>query len=194
MQSRMTGKNLGLNLKAMSLITGKKRQTSRSTASRSKMPMQSLKAGSSHDLKYETSKSDIQQSGFREGDYSTSLSRSAGNLPESSPLARPPAENESSISRVSNSQWRALPRNRTDWARIDALTDKEIAKAVAEDPDAGPLDMDWSKALIVPKPKIAMSIRVDPDVYDFFKVTGKGYQTRMNAVLSAFVKHQRDKK
>ena len=29
--------------------------------------------------------------------------------------------------------------DRTDWARVDTLTDEDIEKAVAEDPDAAPL-------------------------------------------------------
>ena len=35
-----------------------------------------------------------------------------------------------------------------------------------------------------------MSLRVDPDVVAFFKAGGKGYQTRMNAVLRAYVQHK----
>jgi hypothetical protein len=27
----------------------------------------------------------------------------------------------------------------TDWARVDAMTDEDIARAVADDPDAAPL-------------------------------------------------------
>ena len=30
-------------------------------------------------------------------------------------------------------------RDETDWARVDAMTDEDIARAVAEDPDAAPL-------------------------------------------------------
>ena len=29
--------------------------------------------------------------------------------------------------------------SQTDWARVDAMTDEDIARAVAEDPDAAPL-------------------------------------------------------
>ena len=36
--------------------------------------------------------------------------------------------------------------------------------------------------------KQLISLRVDPEVLDFFKAQGPGYQTRMNAVLEAFVK------
>ena len=35
---------------------------------------------------------------------------------------------------------------RTDWARVDALTDEEIAAAVARDPDAAPIDRQRSKS------------------------------------------------
>jgi uncharacterized protein (DUF4415 family) len=102
--------------------------------------------------------------------------------------------NKDGIVRISVKDLRKLPTHDTDWSRFDALTDEDIAKAVADDPDAAPLDVDWSKAKMVRlEPKIAMSIRVDPDIYDFFKATGKGYQTRMNAVLRTYVDHMRKK-
>jgi uncharacterized protein (DUF4415 family) len=34
--------------------------------------------------------------------------------------------------------------------------------------------------------KIAISLRVEQDVLDWFKAQGPGYQTRINAVLRAF--------
>ncbi|MGH7128466.1 MAG: BrnA antitoxin family protein [Planctomycetaceae bacterium] len=34
--------------------------------------------------------------------------------------------------------------------------------------------------------KAAISLRVDPDVLDWFKAQGPGYQTRINAVLRAY--------
>ncbi len=82
-----------------------------------------------------------------------------------------------------------------DWSAFDALTDEDIAKAVADDPDAAPINMDWSNAVILDlAPKTAISFRVDSDVYDFFKAKGKGFQTRMNAVLRTYVDHQRKSK
>lgn len=82
-----------------------------------------------------------------------------------------------------------------DWTTFDALTEEDIAEAVADDPDAAPIDMDWSDAVVLElMPKTAISLRVDTDVYDFFKSTGKGFQTRMNAVLRAYVAHQRGRK
>jgi uncharacterized protein (DUF4415 family) len=50
---------------------------------------------------------------------------------------------------------------------------------------------DWTRAdLISPEPKKMISLRVDPDVLDFFKSQGPGYQTRMHAVLRAWMDAQ----
>jgi uncharacterized protein (DUF4415 family) len=84
---------------------------------------------------------------------------------------------------------------KTDWATVDALTDEEIEEAVRNDPDAVPLDFDWSKAvLVIPPKKKAISIRVDEDVLDYFKKDGAGYQRRMNAVLRSYMQRKREKR
>ena len=78
---------------------------------------------------------------------------------------------------------------------MDALTDGEIADAVRDDPDAVPVDFDWSEAvLVVPPKKKAISIRVDEDVLDYFKGEGAGYQRRMNAVLRSYVEQRKKKR
>ena len=79
----------------------------------------------------------------------------------------------------------------TDWARIDALTDEDIDRAIADDPDAAPaMDEEWFRnaEVSIPALKVATSIRVDGDVMDWFKTQGRGWQTRMNAVLRAYAK------
>jgi uncharacterized protein (DUF4415 family) len=82
-------------------------------------------------------------------------------------------------------------KGKTDWARVDALTDEDIAKAVANDPDAAPIDIDWSDAvLVIPTRKKAISIRVDEDVLDYFKREGEGYQRRINAVLRSYMQQK----
>ena len=49
----------------------------------------------------------------------------------------------------------------------------------------------WAGALAgQPIPKVPINIRVDADVLRFFKRKGRGYQTRMNAVLRAFMCHE----
>lgn len=88
-------------------------------------------------------------------------------------------------------KWGDRRKGKTDWARVDALTDADIAKAVADDPDAAPIDIDWSDAvLVIPARKKAISIRVDEDVLDFFKREGEGYQRRMNAVLRSYMQQK----
>jgi uncharacterized protein (DUF4415 family) len=43
----------------------------------------------------------------------------------------------------------------------------------------------------LPKPKADLHMRVDRDVLDFFRRSGKGYQTRINAVLRSYVSRMR---
>lgn len=65
----------------------------------------------------------------------------------------------------------------TDWNRVEK-----------SDGDNGGDDFDWSKAVIVDPPQKKMvSIRLDAEVLEFFKADGKGYQTRINAVLRSFM-------
>ena len=72
------------------------------------------------------------------------------------------------------------------------MTDEDIYAATKDDPDwEGLMDIDWSDAVMVyPIAKKAISLRLDEDVLDFFKSTGKGYQTRMNAVLRHYMADQ----
>ncbi len=48
---------------------------------------------------------------------------------------------------------------------------------------------DWYKdaALMRWPPKEQISIRIDEDILKFFRNQGKGYQTKINAVLRAFM-------
>lgn len=82
----------------------------------------------------------------------------------------------------------------TDWARVDALTDREIEAAVAEDADAAPLldEAFWKGAeLVMPAGrKERVTLRLDEEVLDYFRGAGRGYQTRINAVLRAYVRQQ----
>jgi uncharacterized protein (DUF4415 family) len=83
-----------------------------------------------------------------------------------------------------------LKQGKTDYERLRRMTDREIADAVERDNDAAGLDIDWSGAEVVfPEPKQAISIRLDTDIIEFFKRTGPGYQTKINAVLRSYVQH-----
>ncbi|MBP2295712.1 BrnA antitoxin family protein [Azospirillum rugosum] len=86
---------------------------------------------------------------------------------------------------------------RTDWSKADAQTDKDIQAAVASDPDAAPIaDEEWfEKARVVEPPsKAAISIRIDQDVLDYFKANSARYQTKINAVLRAYMEHEQGKR
>jgi uncharacterized protein (DUF4415 family) len=84
-------------------------------------------------------------------------------------------------------------RPRTDWARVDAVTDEEIEAAVRADPDAPPLvDENWfaTATLVIPRPKEQISIRLDHDVLEHFRRYPR-YQTRINAILRAAMEHEK---
>jgi uncharacterized protein (DUF4415 family) len=79
-------------------------------------------------------------------------------------------------------------RSRTDWARVDALTDEEIEASVRDDPDAPPIvDEEWFRTatLVMPAPKEQISIRLDRDVLEHFRRYPR-YQTRINAILRRY--------
>lgn len=96
-------------------------------------------------------------------------------------------ESKERITRVTLEQAKRM-KGETDYARLDAMTDEDIAKAVADDPDAAPLDIDWSKAkLVLPPGKENVTLRIDRDVLAWFRATGKGFHTRMNAVLRTYM-------
>lgn len=67
---------------------------------------------------------------------------------------------------------------------IAAIPDEEIDFS-----DIPELDEAWfaEAKLWTPPTKKQITLRLDEDVVAFFKESGKGYQTRMNAVLRAFV-------
>ena len=54
---------------------------------------------------------------------------------------------------------------------------------------------DWTDLKVAwPQPKQAISLRIDQDILSWFRDGGPGYQTRMNAVLRAFVDAQHGKR
>jgi uncharacterized protein (DUF4415 family) len=79
---------------------------------------------------------------------------------------------------------------RMDDARIDATTEEEIAAQAAEgDAEDFPKGCERPATMMsLPLTKRPINLRVDADVLDWFKRSGKGYQTRMKNVLRAFMK------
>jgi uncharacterized protein (DUF4415 family) len=82
--------------------------------------------------------------------------------------------------------------SRTDWAKAAATTNAELEASIAADPDEAGMVMDWDSVTVeLPKPKADLHMRIDRDVLDFFRKTGKGYQTLINAVLRSYVSRMR---
>jgi len=87
---------------------------------------------------------------------------------------------------------RRRKETRSDWARASAMTSEEIEAQVAADPDEAGMVVDWDTVTVdPPKPKADLHMRVDRDVLDYFRNMGKGYQTRINAVLRSYVERMR---
>ena len=89
----------------------------------------------------------------------------------------------------------ARGESKSDWSKAQAMTEAEIEAAIAGDPDEAALVFDWSTASVeLPKPKEVLNMRVDADVMAFFRSKGKGYQTKINAILRAYVAAHRQHK
>lgn len=78
--------------------------------------------------------------------------------------------------------------SRTDWDRVKTMTDEQIDTS-----DIPPLDESFfaNAELRMPQAKPSITIRLDPDILEWFKNQGKGYQTRINAVLRKYVEAQK---
>jgi uncharacterized protein (DUF4415 family) len=71
---------------------------------------------------------------------------------------------------------------------LEAMPDSAIDQTDA------PEIADWSNAVpgkFYRPVKQLLSVRLDSDLVDWFKASGKGYQTRINAALRAYVQGQK---
>jgi uncharacterized protein (DUF4415 family) len=94
------------------------------------------------------------------------------------------------IVRRSADELRALReagQTSSDWTRA---AQQQVPSGA--DPDDALEPVDWSTTeLPLPKRKQHMNLRIDADVLDFFRSQGRGYQTRINAVLRSYVEQMR---
>ena len=88
------------------------------------------------------------------------------------------------MTRDSSSRRASRPRKKIDTALVSAgrgthWTPAQFARAVAR------------KGLQPVPRKVLLSLRIDADVIDWFRQQGPGYQSRMNALLRAYMEaHQ----
>lgn len=80
---------------------------------------------------------------------------------------------------------------KTDWRRLRRMSDEEVHAAVLDDPDIRPTNEDfWKTARVVmPTSKKTVTMRLDADLLDWFR-RERGYQTRINAILRAYMNAQ----
>jgi uncharacterized protein (DUF4415 family) len=87
-------------------------------------------------------------------------------------------------------------QDRTDWTALRALPEAEVESIAATDEDSPATDdAHWAQAVVgLPRGKTSIHASFDQDVVDFFKRGGRGYQTRMNAVLRRYMEAQQGRK
>jgi uncharacterized protein (DUF4415 family) len=82
----------------------------------------------------------------------------------------------------------------TEWIRVDALSDEDID--LSDNPELTP-EM-FARAIVrkglrpVPR-KQQITLRLDAEVLEWFKAQGKGYQSRINALLRAYMDAHRSR-
>ena len=78
---------------------------------------------------------------------------------------------------------------KSDLKRIDAMSDKDIDYSDIPEFDEEFLN---SVEMKVSPGKKQIALRLDTDVLDWMKAQGKGYQSRINAILRAYYEAHRN--
>lgn len=73
--------------------------------------------------------------------------------------------------------------SKTDWARLDAMTDENIDTS-----DIPPLDDDFFEraSLRIPEQQVAVTLHVDANILAWFKAQGEDYEERLSAALRIY--------
>ena len=84
-------------------------------------------------------------------------------------------------------------KSQTDFARLDKMKDKDID--LSDAPEITP-EM-FAKAIVrrglKPRTKTQLTLRVDSDVLEWYKKQGRGYQTKINLLLRAYMQEQQNR-
>ncbi len=84
-------------------------------------------------------------------------------------------------------------KSRTDWRRLDALKDSKID--LSDTPELTPAMFARAVVRRGLKPvvrKKLLTLRIDSDVVEWYRNQGAGYQTRINALLRAYMEERRN--
>ena len=84
--------------------------------------------------------------------------------------------------------------SQTDWQRVKDMPDEAITTAAEADADNLPLDDPFFEtarrlppSALLKEAKQQITLRIDAEVLEWFRASGSGYQSKMNAVLKAYV-------
>jgi uncharacterized protein (DUF4415 family) len=82
---------------------------------------------------------------------------------------------------------------RYSLAELRAMRNRGETTTRADAPARAIDEAFWSEARLMPpdRRKVHTGLRIDADVLDWFKAQGRGWQTRMNAVLRSYYEHER---
>ncbi len=84
--------------------------------------------------------------------------------------------------------------SQTDWKRVDAFRDEDID--LSDHPELTPEMFARAVAREGLRPvarKQQVTLRIDADVLQWFKEQGTGYQSRINALLRAYMEARRSR-
>ena len=86
-------------------------------------------------------------------------------------------------------------KSETDWDRLNRMADEDIDTSDIPDPTPEQFARAVARRGLEPAPaKQQVTLRIDADVLQWFKEGGKGYQSRINALLRAYVDaHKNDR-
>ena len=82
-----------------------------------------------------------------------------------------------------------MNESQTDWEKLDSMSDDEIDFSDIEELTPEMFAQAVVRHGLNPSPKKEqITLRIDSDVLAWFRSQGKGYQTRINDLLRAYMK------
>ncbi len=99
------------------------------------------------------------------------------------------------MSKNSTSKTPHAPKSQADWNRLDAMRDEAIDTSDSPELTAEQFENAMVRKSLKPVVrKQQITLPIDEDVLDWFKVQGTGYQTKTNELLHAYVEAQKSNK
>ena len=89
------------------------------------------------------------------------------------------------IVRYTDAELRAMEKRGLSKTNLKEAAKKPLPSG--RDPDDAMEEIDWATAVLpMPQRKAHTTLRLDADMLGWFRAQGKGYQTRINAILRKY--------